>query len=210
MTLLERLLRGRMPTTQPTERTEAELRARLAEIQAGIAAGEGDALALIEEREEIKLAMEAAQIAREKCERDQYRARITAEANELRGRLHASLDELGDLVPRLLLACNHFDTIAAEVQVKGLGFDAGGQLLEDVFCLPPDFGARLAAAIREFAPRTEWDWGHTGPFSNGVKAERPKLKAPQTMRRPRFAGDHAPPPGFTGTWDLLHGRPLID
>jgi hypothetical protein len=62
------------------------------------------------------------------------------------------------------------------VQEKGLGFDGSG-LLEDHFGLPHDFGAKLIATIHEIAPRTEWDFGHTGVLGEGVKAERPKLKA---------------------------------
>lgn len=182
-----------------TERTmtEAELRTRLAEVNAGIAAGEGDTLALLEEREALGRALEAARIARQQREAKEYRARITEQANELRGRLNESLDELGDLVPRLLLACGHFNAIAAEVQEKGLGFEPGAQLLEDVLCVPPDFGARLVAALYEIAPRTQWDFGHTGILGEGVKAERPKIKPDPTIR---FADDRRPPPGYSGVW----------
>ena len=59
-----------------------------------------------------------------------YRARITDQANEWRGRLNERLDELGDLVPRLLLALSHFTTMADECQREGFGFSGGG-LLED-------------------------------------------------------------------------------
>lgn len=167
-----------------------------------------DVLGELAADEQRRLAEQAAQIAKERRETAEYRARVIADAAELRGRLHDSLDELADLVPRLLLACGHFNTVAAEVQVKGLGFDPGASLLEDVFGIPPDFGVRLAASIREIAPRTEWDWGHTGPLANGRKAERPKIREPQALRVPRFAGDTAPPRGYSGRWDLGKGEPI--
>lgn len=149
----------------------------------------------------------AERIARERQQTEEYRARIEAEGAELRGRVLASLDELGDLVPRLMLACAHFATLADEVQTRGVGFSGG--LLEDHFGVPPDFGARLSAAIKSCAPRTEWDFGHTGVLGNGAKAERPKLTTP-TFRAPRFAGENAPPRGFSGVWDYARGRPVID
>jgi hypothetical protein len=157
-----------------------------------------------------KREIEAERIARERRQTAEYQTRVRAQASELRGRLNESLDELGDLVPRLLLACSHFNTIAAEVQEKGLGFDAGPQLLEDVFCLAPDFGSRLIASIREISPRTEWDYGHIGILGKGVKAERPKFREPQAIAAPRFQGDNAAPPGFVGAWDVIHGRPFVE
>lgn len=159
-----------------------------------------------EERRQREAQAEA--ITRERRSTEEYRARVTADANERRGRLNESLDELGDLVPRLLLACSHFNTIATEVQEKGLGFLPGGQLLEDIFCIPPDFGARLVAAIKEISPRTEWDYGHIGVLGKGKKAERPKIKEPPTLRMPRFPGDNGPPPGFNGIWNMVKGRPM--
>lgn len=158
-----------------------------------------DVLAGLRAEENRKLEVEAERIARERQQTAEYQTRVRAQASELRGRLNESLDELGDLVPRLLLACSHFNTTAAEVQEKGLGFDAGPQLLEDVFCLSPDFGSRLIAAIREASPRTQWDYSATGPqFGKVVKAERPKFKEPQAIAVPRF---YEPPPfGWNGRW----------
>jgi hypothetical protein len=200
MSILQRLFTREAATVEATaERTEAELRARLAEVQAAIAEGEGDVVSLLEEREGLTRAIEAASIARKQREQKKYRARIPAAADELRGRLNESLDELGDLVPRLLLACSHFTTIADEVQREGLGFEGGG-LLEDHFGIPPDFGVKLIAAIRESAPRTEWDFAATGMLGKGVKADRPKIRPPQPIRVPRFQGDMAAPPGYSGVW----------
>jgi hypothetical protein len=205
MTILDKLFGG--GKVQATaERTEAELQARLAAVDAALAAGTGDVLALMEEREGLRLAVQAAAHTRQAREQAEYRAKVTEQANELRGRLNESLDELGDLVPRVLLACSHFHTIVAEVQAKGLGFNPGAALLEDVFCVPPDFGSSLIAAIREIAPRTEWDYGHTGPFANGRKAERPKLRGPQAIRVPQFY--NPPPHGYSGLWDPIKGEPV--
>jgi hypothetical protein len=183
---------GRMQAT--AERTEGELQARLAEIATAIAGGTVTADEL-EEKESLERQIQAAAYARQARADEAYRARVTDQANELRGRVNESLDELGDLVPRLLLACAHFNTIVAEVQEKGLGFNPGAVLLEDVFCIPPDFGARLIAAIKEISPRTQWDYSHTGPLGKGVKAERPKLKPGPTIH---FAPDYRRPPGYTG------------
>jgi hypothetical protein len=93
--------------------------------------------------------MQAEQIARQRRQDAEYRARITEQANQRRALLNENLDELCDLVPRVLLACSHFTTIADEVQREGLGFDPGAQLLDDVFCIPPVFGVKLITAIRE-------------------------------------------------------------
>ena len=190
------------------ERTESALQARLAAVDAGIAAGEGDTLALMEEREGLRLAVQATALARQQRADKEYRARVTDQAEELRGRVNESLDELGDLVPRLLLACSHFNTLVAEVQVKGLGFSPGAALLEDVFGVPVDFGSRLIAAINEISPRTEWDFGHIVILGKGVKAARPRPRGPVTIRAPRFY--NGPPPGFNGLWDPIKGEPIID
>jgi hypothetical protein len=204
MNILKRFTKeGRMQAT--AERTEGELQARLADIATAIAGGTVTADEL-EEKELLERQLQAAAYARQARGDEAYRARVTEQANERRGRLNESLDELGDLVPRLLLACAAFDTIVAEVQEKGLGFNPGAVLLEDVFCIPPDFGARLIAAVKEISPRTAWDYSHTGPLGKGVKAERPKLKEPLRLREPRFY--NPPPPGYSGTWDPIKGEPI--
>jgi hypothetical protein len=99
-------------------------------------------------------------------------------------------------VPRLLLACSHFNTIAAEVQERGLGFHGGG-LLEGHFGVAADFGWRLIAAIKEASPRSQWDFAGVGNLGDGVKAERPKIKPPLMLH---FAPDHRPPLGYSGVW----------
>lgn len=192
--------------TATAERTESALQARLAAVDAGIAAGEGDTLALLEEREELQRAVQAAALARQQRADKEYRARVTAQADELRARVNERLDELGDLVPRLLLACSAFNTLVAEVQEKGLGFTPGAALLEDVFGIPVDFGSRLIAAIHACAPATEWDFGHLGMHGTGVKAARPKPRGPLPLRVPRFY--NGPPPGYNGLWDPIKGEPI--
>jgi hypothetical protein len=187
MNIIQRLFRG--GTVEPE--AEVENATGNFDVKRYIdAANADDVLAELANEKQAQEKAQAEAIARERRETAEYRARVTAQATKLRGRLNKSLDELGDLVPRLLLACSHFNTIAAEVQVKGLGFEGGG-LLEDHFCIPPDFGSKLIAAIKEISPRTEWDYGHIGILGKGKKAERPKLKGPQMIRTPRFAGDAA-------------------
>lgn len=137
--------------------------------------GTDDVLAEIEAAAKDEQRAHAERVARERHETAEHRAKVTAEGEARRRRMHESLDELGDLVPRLLMACAHFTTIATEVGEKGLGFDASAPL-EEVLGLPHDFGVKLVAAINELAPRTEWDWGHVGVLGKGVKAERPKLR----------------------------------
>ena len=190
---------GRMQAT--AERTEAEMRARIAEIESALSDGTVTASDL-EEKESLSRELLAASIRSQTRIDAAYRARVTEEAAERRERMHRSLDKLGDLVPRLLLACSEFKGIAAEIQVKGLGYDAPSQM-DQLLGVPYDFGEKVSAAIRAAAPDTEWDWGHTGPGDEGVKAERPKLRAPRSFSL--IAGAGSPPPGYTGSWDYRYG-----
>lgn len=151
----------------------------------------------LEGEERSRRQQQAEQIEREKRATAEYRARITAEANERLARAYSNLDELGDLIPRLWLALGDFNRNVAEINEKGLGYDHGG-LIEDTLCLPVDFASKMLAAIADAAPNTVWDYGHTGPLAKGVKAERPKMRGPLQMRTPHF---YEPPPfGWNGRW----------
>lgn len=164
-----------------------------------------DVLDEIASEEKRQGVIQAEAIARQRQRDAEYRARITAEANERLGRIYSNLDELGDLIPRLWLALGDFNRNVAEINEKGLGFDHGG-LIEDTLCVPVDFASKMLAAIKDAAPLAVWDYSATGPLGKGKKAERPKLRGAQEIRLPRFY--NGPPPGYSGLWDVANDRPI--
>ncbi len=191
-----------------TQGNEGELTHRLAEIERDITTGSGDVLDLLTEKELVKKQILAASIASGKRQDKEYRARVTAEAAERQERVNAAVDELADLIPRVQIACSMFTRVADEVQARGLGFNTAGTV-EELLGLPQDFGTRVIAEITAAAPNVSWDVSHLGFLGQGRKAERP---APITriLKTPAFRQDFAAPPGFSGAWDPLRGRPLQD
>lgn len=171
--------------------------------------GTADVLEQLEEEDRLKRQQQAEQIVRENRAAEEFQARVTAAANDRLARTYNTLDEIGDLIPRLWLACSGLIGNVAEINREGLGYGQPS-LIEDTLCVPVDFGEKMLAAIKDAAPNAAWDFSATGPLGKGKKAERPKLKGPLTIKVPRFPGDNAAPPGFVGAWDPIHGRPFVE
>src|SRR5688572_5059861 len=99
MTLLEKLFK-RHPMQTTTEKTEAQLRARLAEITASIERGEGDILALLEEKESTQAQVQATAIQTKRLARDEYQANINKARAEYIESIQRELAVLWDALPR--------------------------------------------------------------------------------------------------------------
>lgn len=182
-----------------------QLRTRYGQLQAAIRAGDAGEETILEEQR-VQSQLVAAEKANEIASTRAYQAKLAKDTADRRSRVNAVMDTFGDLIPRLQMACSDFKTVVDEINRNGLGLNPAGETFEQVLGVPADFGMRIMAAIKEAAPNTQWDYGHTGPqFGNAAKAERPKIV--QTTYS-IDTGVSGPPPGFSGAWDMLRGRPL--
>lgn len=203
MSILRKLFtkEGRVEAT--TERTETELAARFAEVEARISAGECDVLAMLEEKESLKLQIQALAIAREKADNRAYRAKIDAHTADVLAQRDKIMRRVGDCVAALLLELPSLRDLITELNSGGISIP-GMSTVEEILGVPADFADNLAHAIRASAPNTEWDYRAASPL--GLKSERPKLKATPTYTiHGKAAG---PPPGFSGMWDMVKGAPI--
>lgn len=147
--------------------------------------------------------IQAEQIVREKRQTEEYRARNAKTLADFLKRKDFNTQQVNAHVAALLLVLT--DTRALVIESANVPFDGTVSTTEEVFGFPLDFPDKITAAIREAAPQTSWDFSGEGFLA--VKPGQPKLKEPPTIRLPRFA-NHGPPPGYSGTWDLVNDRPM--
>jgi hypothetical protein len=189
MNLIKRLFGG--PTMQDvaTEPTEAELAARLAEVQRQIAADEGDVISAMEEKERLERRIKLARNRQQRAKSRAYKEAITAKQADLNKRIDAMLTELGTHVPRLLFALQDFQKLVDEVLLEGGG---DGRPIEERFSgLDFEFAKRARRPLLSAAV----DWNYDAAFPGG-KGSKP------TPRQPR--GKHLVAPSATD----LYGIPL--
>jgi hypothetical protein len=162
MNFITKLFRGADTMQAVAEQTEAELAARLAEVERQIAAGEGDVAAALEERERLRYQIQAARIKEERAASRAYQEARTAKVADVNKRIDAMLTELGTHVPRLLFVLQDFQRLADEVLLEGGG--DGRQFTEMFSGLDHEFGRRLRAAILSAA---DVDWNYDAAFPGG-------------------------------------------
>jgi len=189
--------------TATAEQTQAELQARLAEVEVAIAAGEGDVLALMEEREELQRAVQAAAIVRANREQREHTARVKARRENFLRELEAELSHLWRVMPELRWHLQGLRQLERRLEEIG-----DGRSWEDVTGLPFGLADRLSSLIAQELSGTRLgaEAYTPGDVSKPIMGPMPE----RMLRTPRFAGDHAPPVGFAGTWDLVTGRPIVD
>ncbi|MGI8783382.1 MAG: hypothetical protein ACR2L2_07010 [Acidobacteriota bacterium] len=171
MKILERLFGG-TAMEEVEEQTESDLSARLSEITTAINAGNGDLVALLEERDGIARQLEAQRIRKAVRADEAYRANIEAKGDEFRTKLIPCAEEVADLVPRLLWHLRRLESLELE-SLQGVGnvsFEETG--------MPFGFAKRAAQAIRDAAPNVEWHFD----FVSDPSARNP-LPATQIERR---------------------------
>lgn len=199
--------RGQTTMEATTEMSESEINKRLGEIHLESLSPEANTFALGEEKAFLEHKLQAAVAARQSRETKEYRARVTKEADERLARLREILLEIGDLVPRLQMACAGLNRMVDEIHQKGAGFNHSGEM-SDLLGVPHEFGTTMLEAIRVAAPDTQWDYGHIGPFPPSDHAEAPKLRKVSVTISPNAFRASGPPPGFSGVWNTLKGRPM--
>ena len=154
MKILDRIFGG--TTMQAVaEQNEAEISARLGQINNGINRGEGDVLALLEERETVTRELQAARILKEKRETEAYRANMEAKSAEFRGRLMPVAERVADNVPRLLWDLKKLERMDLE-SLQGVG----NVSFEEETGIPFGFAAQLHRAIMELSIGIEWHFDH--------------------------------------------------
>jgi len=152
MNILERIRKiGGTMTAAVTEQSEAELSARLGQINNGINGGEGDVLALLEERETVTRQLQAAHILKAKRADEAYRANMEAKSAEFRGRLMPVAERVADNVPRLLWDLKKLERMDLE-SLQGVG----NVSFEEETGIPFGFAAQLHRAIMELSIGIEW------------------------------------------------------
>jgi hypothetical protein len=202
-------------TQEPSapELDEAKLSKRLAEIEAAISAGEGDVLALLEEEESTKRALQAAGIARQKRTDEEYRAKLEARrAAWMRDR-----DEALSGLWRALPEARHFlhEVERLEQRME----EIGSGLIEEHTGLPFGAAGRMAQAIAEAlagSPLGEQCYASDeelrllGLSREGVQ---PKPATSMLPPPPLVIDDPSlrrPPPTFSGAWSMATGQPIDD
>ncbi|MBA3342649.1 MAG: hypothetical protein H0T48_12555 [Gemmatimonadaceae bacterium] len=141
--------------TAVAELDEAELSARLAEIDAGIRRGDTDVEILLEEREVTKRKLEAARILKERRADEAYLADVRAKSAEFRGRLMPVAERVADNVPRLLWDLKKLERMDLE-SLQGVG----NVNFEEETGIPFGFAAQLHRAIMELSIGIEWHFDH--------------------------------------------------
>jgi hypothetical protein len=146
--------------------TEGELQRQLAEVEIAIAAGEGDVVALLEEKESLKLQVQAARIRSEKLADAAYRANHKKVSDEYRKRLSRCVEAIGDLAPRFLWELQ--ELAALELESYGVPDPGFGERI------PYGFAAKVRAAILEASEEIEWHYDFVGDPSkrNGLPRKK--------------------------------------
>lgn len=181
-----------------------QLRTRSGQLQAAIRAGDAGEETILEEQR-VQAQLVAAEKANEIASTKAYQAKLAKDTADKRARVNAVMDKFGALIPELLHLCVEFREVVDVINRDGLGLNPAGETFEQVLGVPCDFGMRLSRAIKEAAPDTQWDLLHNGPNAKDGKPERPKIVARSYSIDTGVSG---PPPGFSGTWDMLRGRPF--
>lgn len=155
MTIFDKLFGG-VTMMQAVEQNESELSARLALINANINSGEGDTLALLEERESVARQLEVASAIKTKRSQDDFRANQQAKEAKFRARLMPCAETVADLIPRLLWELSKLEQLELE-SLQGVG----GVAFTETH-IPYNFAAQCHRAIIEAGQGIEWQWDFVG------------------------------------------------
>ncbi len=137
---------------QAAERSESELSSRLGVIAALIDTGEGDVVALLEEREDIQRRLEAARIAKAARADNEYRANMNAKSAEFRAKLMPVAERIADLIPRLLWDLSKLE----ELELAALRGGVGNVDFPAETGIPFNFARPLRDAIYQVSSGIEW------------------------------------------------------
>lgn len=197
-----------VPVQQEAEQlTLEEIQARLTEIDASemdFSLDESELTALQVERERLTQRAIWMRKRKEQQDTEAYQARHKAAREVFLARRDTVMTEVNKHVTGLMLALQDVTPLVQDAHSVPWSESPGS--VESVVGVPTNFAQTLLDAIRAAAPNTQWDFAAADPFN--PKPGRPTLKAPQEIRLPRFY--NGPPPGYTGTWDMVNDKALDD
>lgn len=171
MNILSHLFR-KAKTVETTIQTPSadEITLRLLDVEAAIAAGEGDVVALMKEARELKDQQAAARIQRQNEEQRAYLEKIEQQSAEYRKRLLRCTEAVGDLAPRLMWELQELVDLETEsYNVPNSQFDSGG--------LPFGYARQVLDALRAASTRVEYGYD----FLSGGKNTPPQLKSETSL-----------------------------
>jgi hypothetical protein len=171
MNFVTKLFRGETTMQAVAEPTEAELAARLAEVEKQIADGDGDMGAALEERERLRYQIQGAAIVRQKRQGDEYRAKINAAREKYIAEVQAEVAELWKIMPRLRWTLAGLSALEERDGVSG--FDGKG--FDEISGLHLGSARRMAQALAQELRGTMLQ-DEVGP--EGTTGE-PKAKPPR-------------------------------
>jgi hypothetical protein len=151
-------------------------------------------------RQTLLSELTAARDAAAALESRQTRAAQLERSTDLRVRLDETMSEIGELVPRLELACVDLRALVQEIYVTGLP-PGGSDNIAEVLGVPADFGDRMLRALAEAAPGVEWDYPLPG--------ERPRRPNLRVDRRVVQVGRAELPPGASGVVNSFTGEVIV-
>lgn len=182
-------------------RSESELQAELAKAEKQIADGEGDVLALLEERESVTRELQAVRLKKEHEDSVAYKAKLQARTDEFRKRLMPIAENVADSVGRLVWWLTRLEELERESHAsEGQSYEATG--------IPWNFSRPVLDAIRSASPNTDW---HYPDFLNAPDAKcplpTPKIRGELLLQvgRTDIYGNPLGPDGSPATYRLPPG-----